>query len=116
MALMVAGSAIRDLLSEVSGAVALGVDGENLAFLDLGVPSSPTLLVAPVTNALKTLSDEGFVTGSLDRGDMWEVVGYHLDETTSHLLAAREIEMEQIHQEVLEVGLTWQARPIDDIS
>ena len=116
LALMVVSSGIRDLLSEVSGAVAFGVDGEELDFLELDVPASPTLLVAPMTDALKSVSDDGFVTGSLDRGNMWEVVGYHLDEQTSQRLAARNIEIEQIYQEVVEIGLDWQARPINDIS
>ena len=113
---MGARSSFRDLLSEASGAVVFGVHGEYLDSLDLGVPAAPTLLVAPVTDALKTLSDDGFVTSSLDRGNMWEVVGYHLDEETSHRLAARDIEIGQIHREVIAMGLAWQARPVDDIT
>lgn len=113
---MAAGPGTRDLLSEASGSVVIGVDGESLDFLDLGVPTSPTLLVAPVTDALKTLSADGFVTGSLDRGDMWRVVGYHLDEETSHRLAARNIELERIHEEVVGMGLVWQASPMDDLA
>lgn len=109
-------SGLRDLLSEASGAVVFGVDGENLDFLDLGVPSSPTLLVVPIADALKTLSEDGFVTGSLDRGDMWRVVGYHLDEKTSHRLAQEHIDISQIHQEVVHMGLAWQASPIDDLA
>jgi hypothetical protein len=113
---MTAGSGIRDLLSEVSGAVALGVDGEQLDFPDLGVPASPTLLVTSVTDALKTVSDDGLVTGSLDRRDMWRVVGYHLDEKTSHRLAQGNIGIDRIHQGVVEMGLAWQALPIDDLA
>ena len=113
---MTAGSSFRGRLREVSGAVAFGVNGEDFGFLDLGVPASPTLLVAPITDALKTLSDDGFVTGSLDRGDMWRVVGYHLDEDTSHRLAARGTGISQIHQEVLDMGLAWRAQPIDDFA
>ena len=112
---MVAESGIRGLLSKASGAVAFGVDGESLDFLDLGLPASPTLLVAPITDALKTLSDDGFVTGSLDRGDKWRVVGYHLDEKTSHRLAARNVAIDQIHQEVVDMGLAWQARVVSNL-
>ncbi len=115
MHLMTAGSSIQDLLSETSGAAVFGIDGEDLGFLNLGVPASPTLLVAPITDALKTLSDDGFVTGSLDRGDMWRIVGYHLDEETSHRLASKDIEISQIHEAVLDMGLVWQARPFDDL-
>ena len=112
---MAASSGIRDLLREVSGAVAFGIDGESLDFLELGVPTTPTLLVAPIADALKTVSD-GLVTGSLDRGNMWRVVGYHLDEKTSHRLAERNIEMSQIHQEVVDMGLAWQASEIGDLA
>lgn len=113
---MVASSAIRDLLGRASGAVVFGVDGEDLGFLELGVPATPTLLVAPVTDALKTLSDDGFVRGSLDRADMWRVVGYHLDERTAHRLAEKDTELDRIHQDVLDMGLVWQASPVDHLA
>jgi hypothetical protein len=116
LALMADSSDIRGLLSETSGAVMLGIDGESLDFLELGVPAAPTLLVAPVTDALKTVSDDGIVTGSLDRDDMWRVVAYHLDEKTARQLAEREVGLERIHQEVVDMGLTWQALPIDDLA
>lgn len=107
---------LRELLKEASGAAVFGVDGEGLDLPDLGVPSSPTLLVAPIADALKTLSEDGFVTGSLDRGDMWRVVGYHLDEKTSHRLAQENIDISQIHQEVVRLGLAWQVLSVDDLA
>lgn len=113
---MAAGPSIRDRLSGVSGALVLGVDGEFRDRPGLAGPSSPTLLVAPVTNALKTISADGFVTGSLNREQTWKVLAYHLDEATCHLLAKRDIQIRRIHQDVIDMGLTWQARRIDDIS
>lgn len=112
---MADGSSIRDRLRDASGAVALGVDGHVIDRPGQPEPALPTLLVAPVTDALKSLSADGFVTGSLDREEAWRVVGYHLDETISHRLAERDIGIDRIHQEVMDMGLAWQARSIDDL-
>lgn len=113
---MVDGRDLRDILRDVSGAVVLGIDGESLDSLDFGVPDSPTLLVAPIADALKTVSEDGFVTGSVDREDMWGVVGYHLDEETSHRLAEENVEISEIHRAVVDMGLIWRASPIDDLA
>lgn len=89
------------------------IEGEVVEATDTSALSSPTLLVAPVTDALKKISAKGLVEGHLDRDGAWMVVGYYLDDRTSHTLGSESVEVDQIHRRVRELVGEWAAHPAD---
>lgn len=82
--------------------------------MDVSVPSQggpATLLVAPVTDALKELS-AGRVVGSLDRDQFWEVAAFALSHDTLTRLEGDYTSATDLYQAVVAAGLDWQVRPM----
>lgn len=69
------------------------------------------LLVAPVTDALKKVSPDGLVEGSVDRGSILQVEGIALDAATIAGLDEDELQMAPLICAVIENGVELDARP-----
>ncbi len=69
------------------------------------------LLVAPVTDALKSVT-EGIVTGSIDRDGVLAVEGIGLSSAVVEGLSAVPKTFEETYRVVLRLGFTWETRPM----
>lgn len=98
-----------------SGGLVFTVRGEVIDDADTSGLSSPTLLVSPVSEALKEVSAEGLVVRDVDRDTAWRVDAYYLDDETCHLLGSEEVEVGEIHRRVVQLDRCWQARPAVDV-
>ncbi|MGB7860710.1 MAG: hypothetical protein WBM90_09455, partial [Acidimicrobiia bacterium] len=81
--------------------------------LDLRVPRDigpATLLVSPVTDALKTMNEDGLVVESLDRAHVWSVVGYALNRVVLKKLDHVKMSPEQLYEAVVGLRLGWQVK------
>ena len=107
--------ALHDRLRNSDGGLVLTIGGEPLDDVDTSALEGPTLLVAPVSEALKEISSGGIVVAHLDRATVWQVVAYYLDEQTCHRLASNEIGAERIHQFVVDEGPGWHSRPVEEV-
>lgn len=107
------GSKLHARMRESEGGLVVTVGGEVVEGADTSALSSPTLLVAPVTDALKKISVRGLVEGHLDRDDAWVVVGYYLDDRTSHILGSEGVRVDQIQRRVNKLVGKWAAHPAD---
>lgn len=81
----------------------------------VGGLSAPTILVVPVTDALKRVSTAGVVEGSVDRDATWMIAAYYLDASTVRDLGADVGDVDTIHQMVTSTGRDWEARSLDDV-
>lgn len=108
--------ALHERLRNSRGGLVLTIGGDPLDDVDTSMLSTPTLLVTPVSDALKEVSSEGIVVAHLDRADVWQVVAYYLDATTCHRVAAEAVNVERIHQFVIDEGPGWQSRPVEEVS
>lgn len=73
------------------------------------------LLVAPVTDALKTVSAEELVEASLDRDATWAVIGFALSRTVVDALEGESMSSEELYGAVREAGHDWEIHPADDL-
>jgi len=71
-----------------------------------------TLLVSPVTDALKTVSEDGSVDGSLDREAVWEVEAFALNRVVVRRLEGDEISALDLYQAVIGLRLGWMIAPM----
>lgn len=69
-----------------------------------------TLIVTPVTDAVKTV-EEGKVTGSVDRSSLWKVEAFLLDVTVLDKLGAGPIDADSLLDAVEATGISWQVMP-----
>lgn len=113
---MTTGSELYARMRASSGGLVITVRGELIDYVDTSALTAPTLLVSPVSEALKEVSPDGLVLRHIDREIAWRVDAYYLDDATSHMLGSEEVEIGRIHQRVSESGRSWQARPIEDVS
>ena len=109
------GSVLHERLRNSRGGLVLTPGGEQVDDVDTSGLRGPTLLVAPVSDAVKMVSDEGIVVAHVDRATVWQVVAYYLDDTTCHMLASEEVDIERIHQFVVDEGPGWQSRPVEEV-
>lgn len=73
-------------------------------------PDAPaTLLVVPVTDALKIVSGDR-VAGSFDRGRAWTVVGFALRREVVERLGGKEMAPQALIEKVKDLGHVWQTR------
>lgn len=77
--------------------------------------SSPTLLVAPVTDALKAVSSSELVEGSIDRDSTWRVTGFALDASTLAALEVDRVDALDLYSAVTALGLRWDVLPAEDV-
>lgn len=87
------------------------------AELDLPVPvdiGPATLLVGPVTDAVKTTTPEGMVDRSLDRDEIWAVEGYALNRVVIDRLEPLVMTADELYEAVTALRLGWQVKPLVD--
>jgi hypothetical protein len=102
-------STTRLLGSIADGRVAFDTQG-NPVEIDLAIVHGPaTLLVAPVTDAVKRMS--GGVVESLDRDQMWVVEAIALEADVLVALGEVELTAEELWQAVDQAGFSWQISP-----
>lgn len=84
------------------------------SFVDMDVPADfgdNTLLVSPVTDALKRVSEHGLVEGSIERDLVVRVEGIVLDAETVEELEGEELELAALIETVLGMGRVLDTRP-----
>lgn len=108
-------AALRAHAEDEDGWVVVRVSGEIVAATTSSRFSSPTLLVAPVTDALKVVSPSGLVEGSLDRDTTWRVSGFALDASTLAALEVDRVEARDLYTAVTDLGVRWAVLPAEDI-
>lgn len=100
-------------------------EGENWVLFDIaGTPfdlpvprdiGPATLLVSPVTDALKTMSEDGLVVESLDRANVWSVVGYALNRVVLKKLDHVNMSPDQLYEAVVGLRLGWQVKDLAEV-
>lgn len=86
-------------------------DGEILAG---GVPdsfASATVLVADVTDALKSISLEGLVQGTIDRGSVARLEAFVLSAETLRMLEDDDLDPAGLIRAVSDLGVEWGVAP-----
>ena len=109
---MVSFGRLVELAEERDGWVVVDPWGQ---VVDLSLPKGmapATLLVAPVTEALKRVSEEGMVIGAIDRDQVWEVAAFALSHHALRRLDGEFTSAHHLYRAVNEAGLVWQARPL----
>jgi hypothetical protein len=92
--------------------VVVGAEGD---LVDLEVPADvgpAALLVTSVTDALKTVSEDGLVVGAPRRDGVWQVEAFVLNRV---LVAALPPDVDipgDLFDAVEELGFGWQVRPL----
>lgn len=96
------------------------VDGENWVIFDSSgdllhddLPRSAgpaTLVVAPVTDAVKRVAD-GRVVGSIERSGLWRVHAFVLNRIVLDKLGRGAYEARDLIEAVAATGISWQAVP-----
>lgn len=100
-------------------------DGGDWALFDshgeaLGVLVPPdigpaTLLVAPVTDAVKTTTSDGLVNQSLNRDDIWAVQGLALNRVVVDRLDREMMTLREIYDAVVSMRIGWQVKKMAEI-
>jgi len=86
--------------------------------LDVAVPPDiglATLLVVPVTDALKTITTDRLVDQSLDRDKFWAVEGYALNRVVVGRLGSSDLTPRELYDAVSELRLGWQVKALAEI-
>ena len=110
---MVTISRLKDIIPDDRDFVVIPVTGEPVSFevpKDIG---PATLFVAPVTDALKTVSDDGLVDRSLDRDSVWAIDALALNRVVLHRLEDDTATFLELIEKVAELGFSWQIRVSD---
>ena len=108
-------AALRAHAEESEGWVVVSETGETVTLTTPPGFSSPTLLVAPVTDALKVVSPSGLVEGSLNRDTTWRVSGFALDASTLAALEVDRVEARDLYTAVTDLGVRWAVLPAEDV-
>jgi hypothetical protein len=103
-------SVLREGLAEDADWVMFDPEG-NILHGEVPVSAGPaTLMVAPVTDAVKTVED-GKVTGSVDRSKLWRVEAFLLNRVILDELGAGSFDVDSLLDAVEGTGVSWQAVP-----
>lgn len=95
------------------GRVAFDTHGDPVE-VDVAMLRGPaTLLVTPVTDAVKRLRDG--VVESLDRDEMWVVEAMALESEVLDALGEVEVTAEELWLAVEEAGFAWQVSPTSSL-
>lgn len=81
--------------------------------LEISLPKGlapATLLVAPITEALKRVSEEGLVIESIDREQVWAAAAFALSPYVLRRLEGEFTTAQDLYQAVQKAGLVWQAK------
>lgn len=106
---------IGRLRGEVSdGRAAFDVNGAPLAHEPRLGQSPAALLVVPVTDALKQITDEGMIVSSIERDSVVEVVGFSLASEVLAVLPDEVSDGAGLLQAVENVGFEWLISPTSD--
>lgn len=98
------------LLGSLHGShVAFDTQGNPVEVDIADVRGPATLLVAPVTDAVKRLRDG--VVESLDRDEMWVVEAMVLERDVLRDLGGVDLTADELWVAVEEAGFTWQVSP-----
>jgi len=106
-------STARLLDSLRDGRVAFDTQGDPVEVDVTNVHGPASLLVAPVTDAVKRLRD-GLVE-SLDRDQMWVVEAIVLEGDVLQSLGEVDLTAEQLWLAVEEAGFSWQVSPTSSL-
>ena len=94
-------SRLQELLGEDRDWIVVRPTGEPV---DTEIPPDigpATLLVSTVTDALKTVSEDGFVDGSLDRESVWKVEAIALNRVVVSRLEGEEMSPLDLYRAVM---------------
>lgn len=101
-------SGLQELLGEDRDWIVVRPTGESV---DMEIPPDigpATLLVVAVTDALKTVSEDGFVEGSVDRDSVWKVEAIALNRVVVERLEGEEMSPLDLYRSVIRLRLGWQ--------
>lgn len=101
-------SRLQELAGKDHDWVVVRPTGESV---DMEIPPNigpATLLVSPVTDALKTVSADGFVDGSLDREAVWGIEAFVLNRVVIARLEGDEMSAHDLYGAVMGLRLGWQ--------
>ena len=101
-------SRLQELLGEHRDWIVVRPTGEPV---DTEIPPDigpATLLVSTMTDALKTVSEDGFVDGSLDRESVWKVEAIALNRVVVSRLEGEEMSPLDLYRAVIGLRLGWQ--------
>lgn len=101
-------SLLQELLGEDQDWIVVRPTGEPV---DMKIPPGigpATLLVSTVSDALKTVSEDGFVDGSLDRESVWNVEAIALNRVVVERLEGEVMSALDLYQAVVRLRLGWQ--------
>lgn len=101
-------SRLQELLGEDQDWIVVRPTGEPV---DMEIPADigpATLLVSPMTDALKSLSEDGFVDGSLDREAIWGVEAFALNRVVVRRLEGDEMSARDLYEAVIGLHFGWQ--------
>ena len=106
-------SRLQEMLGEDRDWIFVRPTGEPV---DMEVPPNlgpATMLVSSMTDALKTVSKDGFVDGSIDRDSVWIVEAFALSRAVVQLLEGEEMSARDLHGSVMGLQFGWQVRKLD---
>lgn len=112
---MVSIQELKKRLADGGDWVVFDSDGDPM---DLSVPPDigpATLLVGPVTDAVKTTTPAGLVDRSLDRDDIWAVEGFALNRVVVDRLEAGVMSPDQLYEAVNALRLGWQIKSLSEV-
>lgn len=72
-----------------------------------------TLLVEPVTDAIKSVDDRGLITRSLDKSDYWLIAGFVVNRDVLSALPQKDVSVGELWHLVVDQGLRWDLAEID---
>ena len=112
---MVSISALRSRLDDDTNWVVIDPQG---APLEVGVPADvgpATLLVGPVTDALKARGDGDDIVSSVDRDDVYAVEGFALHRVVLDRLEDVEVDTRGLFELVKTTEIAWQFKPLTEM-
>lgn len=109
---MLTASRLFDLLRPDQELLAFTASGERVAIPSDASLGPATLLVSVASDALKKVSDRGFVDGSVDRDDVWTADAFVLQREVLELLEGDFPTPLDIYEAVASLGYEWNVSPM----
>ncbi len=105
---------VREALEAGASLVALDEAGELQPVPD-GAEGPAMALVRPVSDALKSVTGEGLIAGSIDRDDVWAVELLVLSEAVVGALSGELDSIQEVYLEVESAGFDWRLSPMPSV-